>query len=122
MLRFVTEYIRLENGKQSAINAGYSANTAAQIASRLLRRPDIKANLVNLQQRIIEREIVSQDEIVNRFAEIMRMRPDPERLTFGDVRGAAESLAKIKGMYQDTNAGGLQMFQITIQVGDTPDE
>ncbi len=41
--RFVKEYLDDCNGTDAAIRSGYSAKTARQQASRLLRKPEIKA-------------------------------------------------------------------------------
>lgn len=41
--RFVHEYLVDLNGTQAAIRAGYSEKTAASQASRLLRKPEIRA-------------------------------------------------------------------------------
>lgn len=43
--RFVEEYVRDFNATQAAIRAGYSANTAYQIGSENLRKPQIKEQL-----------------------------------------------------------------------------
>ena len=40
---FVLEYLRDLNGTQAAIRAGYAEDRAASTASRLLRRPEIRA-------------------------------------------------------------------------------
>ncbi|AIW27705.1 Putative terminase, superantigen-encoding pathogenicity islands SaPI [Staphylococcus aureus] len=40
--RFVNEYIRTLNVTQSAIKAGYSANSAHVTGCRLLKKPHIK--------------------------------------------------------------------------------
>ena len=41
--RFVRAYVRLEEGKAAAIEAGYSASTATQIANNLLKKDHIQA-------------------------------------------------------------------------------
>lgn len=47
--RFCEEYIFDFNGTRSAIAAGYSENTAAEIASENLRKPQIQAYIKELQ-------------------------------------------------------------------------
>lgn len=44
--RFIAEYIRLQNGKQAALAAGYAPRAAAPIASKLLRHADVQEALV----------------------------------------------------------------------------
>lgn len=49
--RFIDEYLISSNGTQAAISAGYSARTAQQQASRLLRQPQIKSKIEARQQQ-----------------------------------------------------------------------
>ena len=50
---FVTEYLRSNNGTQSAIKAGYSANTAQQASSRLLKDVVVRAAITQHQAAVI---------------------------------------------------------------------
>ncbi len=45
-MRFVEDHARLKNGKQAALAAGYGEGCAAAMASRLLRKPEIQAALI----------------------------------------------------------------------------
>lgn len=46
--RFVAAYLRSLNGRQAAIDAGYSADSAGAVATQLLKRPDV-AKAINGQ-------------------------------------------------------------------------
>lgn len=60
--QFINEYLTTGNGKQAAIAAGYSANTAQVQASRLLKQPAIR-HAVEAQQQAasIETQTTMQD-------------------------------------------------------------
>ena len=49
--QFINEYLTTGNGKLSAIAAGYSANTAQEQASRLLKQPSIKQAIEQAQSQ-----------------------------------------------------------------------
>jgi phage terminase small subunit len=74
-LIFVQEYIRSGNGKQAAIAAGYSSNSAESQASRMLRNAKVKQYLdkkeANLDRDL--REIFVEDAVkaYNVLLEIM---------------------------------------------------
>jgi Phage terminase, small subunit len=51
--RFAREYLLDLDGTQAAIRAGYSAKTAAQAASRMLRNVKVRALLKQLIGRFI---------------------------------------------------------------------
>jgi len=57
--KFVLEYQKDQNPKQSAIRAGYSPKTASQSASRLLRKVNI-INQVNLIKEIVVEKAVEE--------------------------------------------------------------
>ncbi len=44
--RFIAEYIRLRNGREAALAAGYGETSAAAMASKLLRRGDVQEALI----------------------------------------------------------------------------
>lgn len=68
--RFCQEYLIDLNGTQAAIRSGYSKNTAKEIASENLTKPNIKARISELQQNIALRLEISQDWVLKRFREI----------------------------------------------------
>ena len=52
--KFCREYVIDHNGTQAAIRAGYAKDTAAQQASRLLRRADIRARVEELNKDVCD--------------------------------------------------------------------
>lgn len=58
------------NGAAAAISAGYSANTAAQTASRLLTYVNVQEMIKELQAELKERAIVTKEEIARELYKI----------------------------------------------------
>lgn len=63
--RFCDEYVVDLNGRQAAIRAGYSTNTAKETAYELLQKPDIKERIAELQAEITERNKLKADQVIN---------------------------------------------------------
>ena len=57
--RFVNEYIRTLNVTQSAIKAGYSANSAHVTGCRLLKKPHIKQYIQEQKDKIIDENVLT---------------------------------------------------------------
>jgi phage terminase small subunit len=53
--RFVTEYVQDWNGTQAAIRAGYSPSSAADVASRLLRHPEVEQLIADCRAEMRKR-------------------------------------------------------------------
>ena len=64
---FCREYIFDWNGTRSAIKAGYSENTAAQIASENLIKPNIKAHIAEIQNNLEEIAGISRLKVINEY-------------------------------------------------------
>jgi phage terminase small subunit len=104
-IRFVTEYVQSLNGTQSAIAAGYSSKTARSIASELLRKPQIKAEIERQDQQRqrqfrVEREYVLQELVKIATFDISRLydkrnRPLPPRQWPADALNVVKSF-KVK--------------------------
>ena len=108
--RFCAEYVVDHNGTQAAIRAGYSAKTAAPIASRLLRDVIIKQKIAEMAQKVDTTDaIASAEEVLRYLTSTMRgetfdqiMRKDDEGnlarfnvvAKVSDRNRAAEALAK----------------------------
>ncbi len=52
---FAREYLLDLNGTRAAIAVGYSSKTAAQAASRMLRKAKVRALLAQLTERLLEK-------------------------------------------------------------------
>ena len=61
---FVEEYLVDFNATQAAIRAGYSENTARQIASENLSKPDIQEAIANAMAARSERTEITQDRVL----------------------------------------------------------
>ena len=67
--RFVLEYVLLrakgrDSPKQAAINAGYPARTAAQMAQKLLKNPVVGAYIGKLERQDVEKLQLSRHEVL----------------------------------------------------------
>ncbi len=62
--RFIDEYLLDLNGTQAAIRAGYSVDTARQMASENLSKPYIQAAIATARREQQERTQVSADRVV----------------------------------------------------------
>lgn len=85
------------NGHEAAIRAGYSPTAARQTAYKLLRDPDVKAYIRQLNAEIVTANVATIQEIQEFWTKILR---DEEEATKNRVR-ASELLAKAKGMFAD---------------------
>lgn len=73
--RFVDEYLIDLNGTQAAIRAGYSANSAAEQAYDLLRKPQIKASIAASQKRLQDKLEIKAESVVRQLALIATADP-----------------------------------------------
>lgn len=98
---FCEQYINLKNGTAAAIKAGYSEDSAANIASENLRKPHIAAYIKKLRddqyrQLGIDRTFISETFLKTiRKAEI-----DGD---WGAVNKATELLGKHIGFFEEDN-------------------
>ncbi len=82
--RFVDEYLIDLNGTQAAIRAGYSAKTAEQQATRLLRNAQISAAVEAGKAKRAKKVEISAERVLTELA----------KLAFSDVRKVAKWDAK----------------------------
>lgn len=68
MKQFCLEYLVDLNGTQAAIRAGYSPNSARQIADQNLSKLDIQAEIARLQQERRERTGITADKVLRELA------------------------------------------------------
>lgn len=80
-LRFCEEYLIDLNGKQAAIRAGYSEDSATQQASRLLTYANVSAKITELTARRSARAAINADQIL---AELSRIGYTDIRSIFKD--------------------------------------
>lgn len=68
--RFIEEYLIDLNATQAAIRAGYSPDSAADIGSENLRKPDIHAHIDKAMAERSRRTGVNTDRVVQELAKI----------------------------------------------------
>lgn len=69
---FCREYVKSGNGKQSAIKAGYAANSAEQTACKLLRNPKVVAEITRLREKREKKAIMDAQEVMELFSAVAR--------------------------------------------------
>ena len=68
--RFVEEYLVDVNAHRAALRAGYSPRSAPQIATKLLRLPEIKAAIAQGMEARAERMRITADRVLQEFARL----------------------------------------------------
>lgn len=74
--RFIEEYLIDLNATQAAIRAGYSPDSAADIGSENLRKPDIRARIDQAMAERSKRTGLNQDRILMELAKIALLNPE----------------------------------------------
>lgn len=69
---FCKYYVKLNNGEQAAIKAGYSKRSAGMIASENLRKPNVAKRLNQLRDRQARSSIASGAEVMEMLTRIAR--------------------------------------------------
>jgi len=100
--RFIYFWLVHYNGARAAREAGYSANTAAEIAYENLRKPHIKAEIA----RLLREKTLSAEFVVARLGQ-MAMGEIPTKTVIGpdgikmhyDERTALENVGKAHGIF-----------------------
>nr|DAT45436.1 MAG TPA: Terminase small subunit [Caudoviricetes sp.] len=91
---FASEYIKLGNGTQAAINAGYSERTASSQSERLLRNAEIKSFIQGEVEKMHDANIMTAKEALSILSDIARGKRDEEVLMMNPVSGEVERLTK----------------------------
>ena len=89
---FCAEYVKSGNGTEAIKKAGYnckSDNTAASRANELLRKPKIREEIDQLQDRKLRPTIMSGQEVMEHFSAIAR---GEEKDQFGLDIGAGDRI------------------------------
>lgn len=69
-VKFCEEYLLDLNGTQAAIRAGYSRNTAKEIASENLTKPNIQEYITERQRELQEATGISQKRVLEEYAKV----------------------------------------------------
>jgi phage terminase small subunit len=114
--RFADKYFETLNGKESAIYAGFSEDTARQKAWQLLQREDIQEYLQSMRAEYAEKSGISKQWIIERFKTISDrcIQEEPVLDSKGEPTGefrfdssgannATAHLGKIIGIFEKDN-------------------
>nr|DAH02289.1 MAG TPA: Terminase small subunit [Caudoviricetes sp.] len=91
---FASEYIKLGNGTQAAINAGYSERTASSQSERLLRNVEIKRFIQAEVEKMHSENIMDAKEALSILSDIARGKRDEEVLMMNPLTGEVERVTK----------------------------
>lgn len=67
---FISEYLKDQNGKRSAIAAGYAKKTAEQAASRLLRDVKVIEGIAKHQKKVMDKSEVTLERLLGGLIKI----------------------------------------------------
>jgi phage terminase small subunit len=119
-LRFVDEYLIDLNATQAAIRAGYSAKTAGQIGSRLLKDVEIMLIIETKRAQLTANAGLSQERVVGElvkigFSDMSQFAAwGPDGVTMRDSAalpaGATACIAEVSETI--TEAGGTKRFKL----------
>jgi len=99
--RFCREYILDHNATQAAIRTGYSPDSARQIASENLTKPNISKRIEHLEQKLGESMDITRAEIRKDLQAII----DNPMATFSVRLRAIELKGKMIGAFNSKDAG-----------------
>lgn len=91
---FASEYIKLGNATQAAINAGYSEKTAGRIAGQNLKKLEIKSYIDAKVEKMHSENIMDAKEALSILSDIARGKRDEEVLMMNPVTGEVERVTK----------------------------
>lgn len=91
---FASEYIKLGNATQAAINAGYSEKTAGRIAGQNLKKLEIKRFIQAEVEKMHDENIMDAKEALSILSDIARGKRDEEVIMMNPVSGEVERIMK----------------------------
>jgi len=112
--RFAEEYLIDLNATQAAIRAGYSENSAKDIACENLAKPNIADAIANAQQERSERTQVKADDVVRELA----------RIGFSDIRKAFTENGNLRSPtnWDDETAAAISSIEVVARNTGQTDE
>ena len=109
--RFCQEFAKTGNGTLSAINAGYSANTAPEQGSRLLNNVNIQERIRELQGEIKNKNIMDAREMQEVLTSIIKQESQEEVIVVeGCGDGVSEAVTKTKTPSQADRIKAIQLL------------
>lgn len=110
--RFIEEYLIDLNATQAAIRAGYSPDSAADIGSENLRKPDIRARIDKAMAERSKRTGINQDRVLYELAKLAFINP-------ADVINFDEATVKIEAAKADLAC--IQSVKVKTMLSDKGD-
>lgn len=93
--RFCEEYLIDTNGTQAAIRAGYSKNSARQIADNLMSNVDIKNYIEEQLEKIHTEKIADATEVMEYLTSVLRGETTSEIVV---VEGMGDGMSEARRM------------------------
>jgi phage terminase small subunit len=102
--KFCQEYMIDFNGTQAAIRAGYSADSAAVIATENLTKPNIQTRLSELKKEAAEQFGISKQQLINEL----------KKIAFFDIRKIYTDDNGLKNVrdFDDDSAGAVAGIEV----------
>lgn len=96
--KFCDEYLLCLNATEAAIRAGYSQNTAAPIASRLMKNKSVIKYIEERQKTVQQKTEINQADVIKQLSDIGFADIDLKKIRATDKLKALELIVKILGL------------------------
>lgn len=93
---FIVEYLKDMNGAQAAIRAGYSKDSAKEIAYQLLQRPHIKKEIERQLDARSARTLITADKILFEMWQIADYDPQDAYEPNGDLKALSDMPVQVR--------------------------
>lgn len=128
---FVSEYIIDMNGAQAAIRAGYSFNSAAVIATELLKKPNVAAAVARSKAQRAARVGMTQDSVLHEMSLLSHARidhyvvSDKGEVTLApgapeDAMAAVQAIKKRTTVKEDAEGNITITYDVELRLWDKP--
>lgn len=114
---FCACYLRLANGTQAAVEAGYSARSAYNQATRLMKKDEVQAEIARLRAEREVRTAITADAVLHELA--AEARRHDERASHSARVRALELLGKHLGLFREklnVEVGGVSSNPVEVTV------
>lgn len=122
--RFCSEYLLDFNAKEAALRAGYAETTAYANAHKLLKKPAIRARIVEMNDKVEKKNIATAEEVREFLTQVVRgevteqvpifvgagvQQFKDKDITIKDRVKAAELLGKSYALFTDKQSVDIQI-------------
>lgn len=122
--RFCSEYLLDFNAKEAALRAGYAETTAYANAHKLLKKPAIRARIVEMNDKVEKKNIATAEEVREFLTQVVRgevteqvpifvgagiQKFKDKDITIKDRVKAAELLGKSYALFTDKQSVDIQI-------------